>query len=52
MSEGNKSKAAELLKIKRSTLGDRLKKLGLVAAHAGKDVEPGANERLGKGGPS
>ena len=26
---GNKSKAAELLKIKRSTLGDRIKKLGL-----------------------
>jgi two-component system response regulator AtoC len=50
-SDGNKSKAAELLKIKRSTLGDRLKKLGLVASHAG-DFEPGANERLGKGGPS
>lgn len=29
VSGGNKSKAAELLKIKRSTLGDRLKKLGL-----------------------
>lgn len=28
-SGGNKSKAAELLKIKRSTLGDRIKKLGL-----------------------
>jgi DNA-binding NtrC family response regulator len=27
---GNKSKAATLLKIKRSTLGDRMKKLGLV----------------------
>ena len=26
---GNKSKAAELLQIKRSTLGDRIKKLGL-----------------------
>jgi len=30
-SGGNKSKAAELLKIKRSTLGDRLRKLGLAA---------------------
>ncbi len=29
MSGGNKSRAAELLKIKRSTLGDRIKKLGL-----------------------
>jgi len=29
VSDGNKSKAAELLKIKRSTLGDRIKKLGL-----------------------
>ena len=28
--KGNKSKAAELLKIKRSTLGDRIKKLGLM----------------------
>ena len=28
-SDGNKSKAAELLKVKRSTLGDRIKKLGL-----------------------
>ena len=28
-SEGNKSKAAALLKVKRSTLGDRIKKLGL-----------------------
>ena len=26
---GNKSKAAELLQIKRSTLGDRIKRLGL-----------------------
>ena len=31
-SGGNKSKAAELLKIKRSTLGDRLKRLGLSSA--------------------
>jgi len=29
VSSGNKSKAAELLNIKRSTLGDRIKKLGL-----------------------
>jgi transcriptional regulator with GAF, ATPase, and Fis domain len=29
VSEGNKSKAAELLQIKRSTLGDRIRKLGL-----------------------
>jgi transcriptional regulator with GAF, ATPase, and Fis domain len=28
-SDGNKSKAAELLRIKRSTLGDRIRKLGL-----------------------
>ena len=30
-SGGNKSKAAELLQIKRSTLGDRIRRLGLVA---------------------
>ena len=29
VSGGNKSKAAELLQIKRSTLGDRIKKLDL-----------------------
>jgi DNA-binding NtrC family response regulator len=29
VSGGNKSKAAELLQIKRSTLGDRIKKLEL-----------------------
>ena len=29
VSSGNKSKAAELLNVKRSTLGDRIKKLGL-----------------------
>jgi DNA-binding NtrC family response regulator len=36
--KGNKSRAARLLKIKRSTLGDRMRKLGLpepVAGHAG-----------------
>jgi transcriptional regulator with PAS, ATPase and Fis domain len=31
---GNKSKAADLLKIKRSTLGDRIKKLGLEDAES------------------
>jgi DNA-binding NtrC family response regulator len=31
---GNKSKAAELLKIKRSTLGDRIKRLGLADGDA------------------
>jgi DNA-binding NtrC family response regulator len=29
VSHGNKSRAVEVLKIKRSTLGDRIKKLGL-----------------------
>ena len=37
VSAGNKSKAAELLNIKRSTLGDRIKKLGLGHLEA---VEP------------
>ena len=31
---GNKSKAAALLQIKRSTLGDRIRKLGLADADA------------------
>jgi transcriptional regulator with GAF, ATPase, and Fis domain len=35
VSRGNKSKAAELLQIKRSTLGDRIRKLGL--DHLGSD---------------
>ncbi len=35
VSAGNKSKAAELLNIKRSTLGDRIKKLGLGHLEAG-----------------
>ena len=30
-SHGNKSRAAELLRIKRSTLGDRIRRLGLDA---------------------
>ena len=33
MSNGNKSKAAELLHIKRSTLGDRIAKCGLTETH-------------------
>jgi DNA-binding NtrC family response regulator len=40
VSAGNKSKAAELLRIKRSTLGDRIKKLGL--PNVGDDPAPGA----------
>jgi two-component system, NtrC family, response regulator len=42
-SHGNKSKAAELLQIKRSTLGDRIRKLGLDHL-GGPDDEPHANE--------
>ena len=34
MSKGNKSKAARLLQIKRSTLGDRINRCGL-GPHAG-----------------
>ena len=42
-SHGNKSKAAALLKVKRSTLGDRIKKLGLGHLESvGPDVAPGA----------
>ena len=37
MSNGNKSKAADMLKIKRSTLGDRIKKLGLVELETGEN---------------
>ena len=32
-SNGNKSKAAELLQVKRSTLGDRIKHCGLALDH-------------------
>jgi sigma-54 specific flagellar transcriptional regulator A len=35
VSKGNKSKAAELLQIKRSTLGDRIKRCGLAPVRAG-----------------
>jgi DNA-binding NtrC family response regulator len=31
--DGNKSRAAELLNIKRSTLGDRIAKCGMTEAH-------------------
>jgi transcriptional regulator with GAF, ATPase, and Fis domain len=37
VSDGNKSKAAELLSIKRSTLGDRIARCGLRETHAGED---------------
>ena len=40
-SKGNKSRAAELLQIKRSTLGDRIKHCGLdrISVHAGVPLE-------------
>ena len=43
VSSGNKSKAAELLRIKRSTLGDRIKKLGLssLASDEGQAADAG-----------
>ena len=37
VSNGNKSKAADMLQIKRSTLGDRIKKLGLTHLEAGEN---------------
>jgi DNA-binding NtrC family response regulator len=37
VSRGNKSKAARLLQIKRSTLGDRINRCGLGAGHRGAD---------------
>jgi DNA-binding NtrC family response regulator len=40
-SDGNKSKAAALLKVKRSTLGDRIKKLGLGHLEAADPGQPG-----------
>jgi DNA-binding NtrC family response regulator len=43
VSEGNKSKAAELLNIKRSTLGDRITRCGLnESAAASPDARPAA----------
>jgi two-component system response regulator AtoC len=40
VSNGNKSKAAELLQIKRSTLGDRITRCGLDRSHADADHAP------------
>jgi DNA-binding NtrC family response regulator len=43
VSDGNKSRAAELLSIKRSTLGDRIARCGLTeaeSAEAGHAAEP------------
>jgi Nif-specific regulatory protein len=43
VSDGNKSKAAELLNIKRSTLGDRIARCGLVEAREPREApEPQA----------
>jgi DNA-binding NtrC family response regulator len=39
VSNGNKSRAAELLQIKRSTLGDRIARCGLARAHAPEEHE-------------
>jgi DNA-binding NtrC family response regulator len=41
MSNGNKSRAAELLQVKRSTLGDRIKRCGLGHAVAAGAPEQG-----------
>ncbi len=43
VSHGNKSKAAELLQIKRSTLGDRIARCGL--SHPASSDEPATGER-------
>jgi DNA-binding NtrC family response regulator len=41
VADGNKSKAAELLNIKRSTLGDRIARCGIAEVHGqGEPVEP------------
>jgi transcriptional regulator with GAF, ATPase, and Fis domain len=42
VSDGNKSKAAELLNIKRSTLGDRIARCGLMETVPGRQEEPQA----------
>ena len=39
VSKGNKSRAAELLQVKRSTLGDRIKHCGLDEEHRRQDVQ-------------
>ena len=41
---GNKSKAATLLRVKRSTLGDRIKRCGLGEQIRETSVEPGKRE--------
>ena len=43
VSGGNKSRAAELLQIKRSTLGDRINRCGLMKAADGGDQSPAVN---------
>jgi DNA-binding NtrC family response regulator len=40
VSNGNKSRAAELLQIKRSTLGDRIARCGLTRPHGTSEPEP------------
>jgi DNA-binding NtrC family response regulator len=42
VSGGNKSRAAELLQIKRSTLGDRINRCGLGGDKSSSDPEPAA----------
>jgi two-component system, NtrC family, response regulator AtoC len=42
VSNGNKSRAAELLQIKRSTLGDRIARCGLTRTHGASEPEPTA----------
>ena len=44
VSNGNKSRAAELLQIKRSTLGDRIARCGLSRPHLSDESEPPAEE--------
>jgi DNA-binding NtrC family response regulator len=50
VSGGNKSRAAELLKIKRSTLGDRLRKLGLAGPDAHEASSAAAENPAGTAG--
>ena len=45
VSGGNKSRAAELLQIKRSTLGDRINRCGLGKLAAGEDASEGVSSR-------
>ena len=46
-SNGNKSKAAELLQVKRSTLGDRIKHCGLeLDFHASRSVNVNAGDSV------